>query len=70
MSLKNGKSEELDKIVVNFYKNEGNEVLKYTVNYFKNQNIPVRTIYNIVAKYHKRNSTSYFPKGVRPKNNF
>ena len=67
MSFKNAESEEFDKTVVTFYKNEGNEVLKHTVNYFKERNIPVRTIYNIVAKYRKRNSTSYLPKGGRRK---
>ena len=60
-------SEELAKKLVTFYKNESKEVLKHTVNYFKKQNISVRTIYNIVAKYRKRNSTSYLPKCDRPK---
>ena len=43
-------------------------MLKYTVNYFKEQNVPVRTIYNIVAKYRKHNLTSYLPKSDRRKN--
>ena len=68
MSLKKAESEELAKKIVTFYKNESKQVLKHTaVNYFKKQNVPVRTIYNIVAKYRKRNSTSYLPKGDRPK---
>ena len=29
--------------------------------------LSIRTIYNIVAKYHKRISTSYLSKGCRPK---
>ena len=67
MSLKKAESEELAKKAVTYYKNESKQVLKHTVNYFKKQNVPVRTIYNIVAKYRKRNSTSYLPKGGRPK---
>ena len=67
MSFKKAESEELAKKVVTFYKNESKEVLKHTVNYFKKQNVPVKTIYNIVAKYCKHNSTSYLTKGARPK---
>ena len=67
---KEAESEELAKKIVTFYKNESKEVLKHTVNYFKKQNVPVRTIYNIVAKYRKRNSISYLPKGPRPEINF
>ena len=65
--FKNKAESELAKKVVTFYKNENKEVLKHTINYFKKQNVPVRTIYNIVAKYRKRNSTSYLPRGDRLK---
>ena len=68
MNFKKAESEELDKTVVTFYKNKSKEILKHTVNYFKKQNILVRTIDNIVAKYRKHNSTSYLTKGPRPKN--
>ena len=63
MSLKKAKLEELSKKIVTFYENESKEVLKHTVNYFKKQNVPIGTIYNIVAKYRQRNSTSYLAKG-------
>ena len=55
------------KKVVTFYKNESKEVLKHTVSYFKEENVPVRTIFNIVAKYRQHNLTSYLPKSARPK---
>ena len=48
-------------------------LVKHTAIYYgasvisKEQNVPVKTIYNIVAKYHKRNSISYLPKGGRSK---
>ena len=67
MSFKKAESEELAKKIVTFYKNESKEVLKHTVNYFKKQNVSVRTIYNIAAKCHKHNPTSYLTKGARPK---
>ena len=67
MSFKKAESEELDKTVVTSYKNKSKAVLKHTVNYFKKLNIPVRTIYNIAAKYRKHNSTSYLTKSARPK---
>ena len=67
MDSKTAESEELAKTVVTFYKNKSKEALKHIVNYFKKQNVPVRTIYNIVAKYRKRNSASYLPRGSRPK---
>ena len=67
MGLKTADSEEFTKKVVTFYKNESKEILKHTVNYFKKQNVPVRTIYNIVAKYRQRNSTNYLPKDGRTK---
>ena len=51
MSLKKDESEELAKTVLAFDKNESNEVFKHTVNDFKKQNISVRTVYNVVAKY-------------------
>ena len=63
MSFKEAQSEELAKNVVTFDKNEGKEVLKHTGNYFKKQNVRVRRMDNIVAKYRKRNSTSCFPEG-------
>ena len=51
MSFKKAESEELAIKVVTLYKNESKGVLKHTVNYFKEQNVLVRIIYNIVAKY-------------------
>ena len=70
MGLKKAESKELAKTVVTFYKDESKEVLKHTINYFKKENISVRTIYNIVVKYHKHNPASYLPKNGRPKRNF
>ena len=55
------------KRVVTFFKNESKEVLKHTVNYFKKENTPVRTIYNVIKRYLKHNSTNYLPKTGRPK---
>ena len=52
----------LAKRVVTFFKNESKEVLKYTVNHFKKENVPVRTVYNIITRYRKHNSTNYLPK--------
>ena len=54
-------------MIATFYKNESKEVLKHIVSYFNKQNLPVRTIDNIAAKYRKRNSASYLSKGTRPK---
>jgi len=67
MALKKVESEMLAKRVVTFFKNESKEVLKHTVNHFKKENVPVRTIYNIITRYHKHNSTNYLPKTGRPK---
>ena len=36
----------------------------------KKHNVPIRIIYDIVAKYRKCNSTIYFPKDARLKKNF
>ena len=63
--MKTAESQELANTVVTFCKDVSKEVFKHTVNDFKKQNAPVRTIYNIVAKYRKRNSTSYVLKGAR-----
>ena len=41
----------LAKRVVTFFKNESKEFLKYTVNHFKKENVPVRTVYNIITRY-------------------
>ena len=57
----------LAKRVVTFFKNESKEVLKHTVNHFKKENVPVITIYNIITRYRKHNSTNYLPKTGRPK---
>ena len=67
LGLKTAESKELAKTIVAFYRNEGKEVFKHIINDFKKQNVPVRTIYNIVAKYRKRNSTSDLLKGIRRK---
>ena len=69
MDFKKAESEKLAEAVVTFYENESKEVLKHTVNDFKKQDVPVRTIYNIVAKYRKRNSTSSLLKGGPSKKN-
>ena len=67
MALKKAESEMLAKRVVIFFKNENKEVLKHTVNDFKKENVPIRTIYNIITRYRKHNSTNYLPKTGRPK---
>ena len=67
MALKKVELEMLAKRVVTFFKNESKEVLKRTVNHFKRENVPVITIYNIITRYHKHNSTNYLPKSGRPK---
>ena len=67
MALTKPQSEMLAKRIVTFFKNESIEVLKHTVNHFKKENIPVRTIYNIITRYRKHNSTNYLPKTGRPK---
>ena len=67
MALKKAESKMLNKRVVTFFKNESKEVLKYIVNHFKKENVPVRTVYNIITRYRKHNSTNYLPKSVRPK---
>ena len=67
MALKKAESEMLAKRVVTFFKNESKEVLKHTVNHFKKENVPVITIYNIITRYRKHNSTNYLSKTGRPK---
>ena len=58
----------LAKRVVTFFKNESKEVLKYTVNHFKKRkDVPFITIYNIITRYCKHNSTNYLPKTDRSK---
>jgi hypothetical protein len=43
--------EALSQRICNFYHDAANNSVKTTVNYFKKQNVPQRTIYNIVKGY-------------------
>ena len=70
MDLKKAKLEKRAKTVVAFYKHESKELFKHTVNYFEKENVPVRTIHNVVAKYRKHNLTSYLPKTGPSRKNF
>ena len=57
----------LAKRVLTFFKSESKEFLKHTVNHLKKNSVPVITIYNIITRYRKHNSTNYLPKPGRPK---
>ena len=60
-------SEQLAKRVVTFYNNAGGHVMKQTAAHFKKEKVPERTIYNIISKYIKYNTTEFRPKSGRPR---
>jgi transposase len=65
--MKKIESEQLSKRVVTFYNNEGSRVMKLTAAHFKKEKVPERTIYNIISKYLKYNTTEFRPKNGRPR---
>ena len=49
--------EALSQHICNFYRDSSNKSVKTTVNYFIKQNIPRRTLYNILNKYLRYGTT-------------
>ena len=58
--------EALSQRIYNFYHDAANNSVKTTVNYFKKQNIPQRTIYNILKRYLTYNTTKDRVRSGRP----
>jgi transposase len=58
--------EALSQRICNFFRDAANNSVKTTVNYFKKQNIPQRTIYNILKRYITYNTTKDRPRSGRP----